>query len=79
MLLPDSTAGGDDKGEGCGTTIQMLAAARPQVQGGPAHRARRSVGPPRSGLAVGETVILLHLPLPLVGVSIVMERWGAAE
>ena len=25
-------------------------------------------------LAVGETVILLHLPVPLVGVSIVMER-----
>ena len=24
-------------------------------------------------IAVGETVILLHLPLPLVGVSIVME------
>ena len=26
------------------------------------------------GLAVGETVILLHLPLPLVSVSIAMER-----
>ena len=25
-------------------------------------------------LAVGETVILLHAPLPVVGVSIVMER-----
>ena len=28
----------------------------------------------RTGLAVGETVILLHPPLPLVGVSIVMWR-----
>ena len=28
----------------------------------------------RGGLAVGETVILLTPPLPLVGVSIVMER-----
>ena len=27
-----------------------------------------------AGLAVGETVILLHPPLPLVGVSIWMER-----
>ena len=27
-----------------------------------------------AGLAIGETVILLHPPLPLVGVSIVMER-----
>ena len=26
------------------------------------------------GLAIGETVILLHSPLPLVGVSIVMMR-----
>ena len=27
-----------------------------------------------AGLAIGETVILLHPPLPLVGVSIAMER-----
>ena len=34
----------------------------------------RTAGSPWSSLAVGETVILLHSPLPLVGVSIVMER-----
>ena len=27
-----------------------------------------------AGVAIGETVILLHLPLPLVGVSVAMER-----
>ena len=30
------------------------------------------------GVAVGETVILLHSPLPLVGTSIVME-WGCQQ
>ena len=29
---------------------------------------------PRAALAIGETVILLHPPLPLVGVSIDMAR-----
>ena len=32
------------------------------------------MGGPRCHLAIDETVILLHPPLPLVGVSIVMER-----
>ena len=36
-----------------------------------APRGHRLVG---LGLAVGETVILLHTPLPLVGVSTAMER-----
>ena len=37
---------------------------------------RKTPPQPRSapGLAIGETVILLHPPLPLVGVSIAMER-----
>ena len=34
----------------------------------------QSPGTARPRLAVGETVILLHPPLPLVGVSIWMER-----
>ena len=34
---------------------------------------RHPIGPPVRLVAVGETVILLHPPLPLVGVSIGME------
>ena len=34
----------------------------------------RCPGPTSVRIAVDETVILLHPPLPLVGVSIVMER-----
>ena len=30
-------------------------------------------------MAVGETVVLLHPPLPVVGVSIAMERGESAE
>ena len=40
----------------------------------PSPRARRFYTPARSQVAVDETVILLHPPLPLVGVSIGMER-----
>ena len=36
--------------------------------------ATRVSRPPGVRLAVGETIILLHPPLPLVGVSIWMER-----
>ena len=49
--------------------MRMVEKARSSVWAG----ARRQPRMP-STLAVGETVILLHAPLPLVGVSIGMKR-----
>ena len=42
--------------------------------GGPQHRVEVAGAVVKHGLAVGKTVILLHHPLPLAGVSIAMER-----
>ena len=50
----------------------LVAAARAEF--GPA--VRIGLG---AGTAVGETVILLHPPLPSVGVSIGVKRGGAAK
>ena len=80
------TAAAQAAAPGRGTLDCRGRCDRRRVGGGGDGRCRRAGGGPRgvgaspsrgrrrAPVAVGETVILLHPPLPLVGVSIVMWR-----
>ena len=59
---------------GGSTTSTICTSTTARLRRSPSTCSGRTSGPPQAGLAVGETVILLMLSLPLVGVSIVMER-----
>ena len=72
MAIRVAGGGGGGGGDASSVTPDLLVLTDPHAAAFLADRLVTAV--PDAGLTVGETVILLHPPLPLVGVSVLMER-----